>query len=85
MIQILKFFAPWCQPCRSYNRVFNKVTSDLGINPTIIDIDKEPQLKTDWGVSAIPTTIVLKDGKEVGRKTGALRDKELRELIAVNG
>lgn len=80
-VTVLKFYAMWCQPCRIYERVFDKVTRDLNVTNQEVNIDDSPDEANKYSVGQIPLTVVLRDGQEVARKVGALRGTVLTELI----
>jgi thioredoxin 1 len=46
-----------------------------------VDVDVAGELAQDYGVSSIPTLIVLKDGAEVKRFVGVTPVPELRKAI----
>jgi len=46
-----------------------------------INVDENPAKASEYGVMSIPTYIVLKDGKEVGRKIGITSKQDLLELL----
>lgn len=46
-----------------------------------VDVDGKPEEAQKYGVMSIPTYIVLKDGKEVGRKIGVTSKQELFKLL----
>ena len=46
-----------------------------------INVDEKPQEASKYGVMGIPTVVVLKDGSEVGRKTGVTSKTDLIALI----
>jgi thioredoxin 1 len=79
---LVAFYAGWCGPCRMLTPVLEEVaqeTSDTVIAK--IDIDKAQNVASSFQVTSIPTLILFKDGKEVGRLVG-LRDKEsIKEFI----
>ena len=64
-----------------YTHTFHKVTTEVGIPTEEINIDQEPERASAFGVSTIPTTIILQDNKVVGRHTGAMSGQGLRSLI----
>lgn len=64
-IEVLKFSATWCGPCR----VLAQTLADVdGI--TNIDIEKDQETAIKYGIRSVPTLVFLKDGKEVHRQSG---------------
>lgn len=71
MLELKKFHAIWCGPCRVLNPVFDQLSSqNTNVSFTHIDIDEEPQEASDSNVRSVPTIIVEKDGVEVDRFLG---------------
>jgi thioredoxin 1 len=64
-IEVLKFSASWCGPCRVLAQTLKDVE---GI--TAIDIDKDMETARKYGIRSVPTMVFLKDGKEVHRQSG---------------
>lgn len=64
-VEVLKFSATWCGPCRVLAQTLKDVP---GI--TNIDIEKEQETARKYGIRSVPTLVFLKDGKEVHRQTG---------------
>jgi len=76
------FTAPWCGFCRSMKLMLEKAERDFGSTKIyIVDIDKEPSLKTAFGVSAVPTLIVFEEGRPLNRATGLIKKSELYTLL----
>lgn len=46
-----------------------------------INVDEKPDEAAKYGVMSIPAYIVLKDGKEAGRKVGITSKQELLKLL----
>jgi thioredoxin 1 len=64
-VEVLKFSATWCGPCRVLAQTLKDVE---GI--TNIDIDKDMETARKYGIRSVPTMVFLKDGKEVHRQSG---------------
>ena len=76
MIEILKFSAAWCGPCRVLSSILKDVE---GI--TNVDIDQQKDLAIEHNVRSVPTMIFLRDGEQVERTTGVITLNKYNEII----
>lgn len=76
-------WAGWCQPCRIMNPIIEELEKELKdkVEVVKINVDEDPQTASKYGIMSIPTYIVEKDGKEVGRKIGVTAKAELLKLL----
>ena len=83
MIDLIDFYAEWCGPCHAMKPVLEKIEKEYAgkINISKVDVDKESVKASQFGIMSIPTLIVLKDGKEVGRKVGAMDEMSLKNWL----
>ena len=79
MKQILYFSSTWCGPCRAFKPLMESLQSEMFI--TFIDVDTSPQSAQTWNVRSVPTTIIVKNGMEIGRVVGAKTKEEIRSLF----
>lgn len=81
-IILLDFYADWCGPCRMLSPVVDEFAEE---NPDFvvgkINVDKEPELSEEFGVSSIPMLVVLKDGKILNKSVGAKSKQQILEMI----
>jgi len=69
---LVDFWAEWCGPCRMLAPILDQIASEQDGRATIakVDIDAHPELAQRFGVRAIPTLIVFKNGQPVSTITG---------------
>ena len=80
---LLDFWAPWCGPCRMFSPVIDEVAEENGDSIKVgkVNIDEELELAREFGVTSIPTLILIKGGK-VSAKSVGMRSKDgVEEMI----
>ena len=80
---LVDFYADWCGPCKMMAPVLDDLArSRLGeVLVTKLDTDRNPQMSSRFGIRSIPTLIVFRNGREVGRELGAVPRARLDALI----
>ena len=83
MIKLLDFYADWCGPCKIMDPVIEEIVKELEgkIEFEKINVDQDTAKAQEFEVMSIPTYIVLKDSKEVGRKIGVTSKTDLLQLL----
>lgn len=83
MIELWDFYADWCPPCQQMKPVFEELEREFEgkVSFRKIDVDNEGEKAAKFKVLSIPTFVVLKDGKEVDRKVGALSREVIKDWI----
>ncbi len=80
---LIDFYAPWCGPCIKMMPAIKKLTAEYAGKATVktIDYDNNKELVKKMGVSAIPVTLIYKNGKVVWKATGYQSEEQLRAAI----
>ncbi|MEV8514577.1 thioredoxin [Dactylosporangium sp. NPDC051484] len=80
---LVDLWAPWCRPCRTVGPALERVAGDLAgtVKLVKVNIDNSPRLSRRFDVRAVPTLMILKDGKVVARQTGAASAATLRSWV----
>ncbi|MBK7403137.1 MAG: thioredoxin [Phycisphaerales bacterium] len=71
-VALVDFWAPWCPPCRMLGPTIDAIADEYAGRATIakINVDESPTVAGSFGVQSIPTMVLMKNGKEVGRFVG---------------
>jgi thioredoxin 1 len=79
---LLDFYAEWCGPCRMLSPIIDEIGEERDdILVGKINVDENPELASEYGVFSIPTLVILKDGAEVNRASGARPKAGVLELL----
>ena len=79
MKQVYYFSAPWCQPCQTLGPIMEQVSQQVYVEK--INVDYEADLITKYGVRNVPTVILVENGQEVRRFTGARSFNDVMNFI----
>lgn len=82
---LVDFWAEWCGPCRMLAPVVEQLAAEQADRATIakVDIEAHPELAERYGIRAIPTLIVFKNGQPVNTITG-VKSKAFLEAALVS-
>ena len=78
---IIDFWATWCGPCQFMLPIFTKIAKKYKtLRFARVNVDDAPGVSQRYGVYAIPTFIVFKDGQPVDKAMGAVGEPGLNML-----
>lgn len=78
---IIKYWAPWCGPCKQLAPIIDQIASEYGVEVTSVNMDEEPEKARAAKIKALPTIHVYKDGVFEKSIVGGKSKAELVELI----
>jgi thioredoxin 1 len=83
---LVDFWAEWCGPCKMAAPVLDELSESYKEKVQVmkLNVDENPTISQKYGVMSIPTTILFKDGKELGRQVG-FSGKEAFEVLMKKG
>jgi thioredoxin 1 len=70
---LVDFWAEWCGPCRMVSPILDEISAEHGEKLTIVkvNVDEEPQLAQQYGITSIPALQVFQNGEVVKSIVGA--------------
>jgi thioredoxin 2 len=80
---LVDIWAPWCGPCRQVSPVLERLATERAGRLKLVKVnaDEAPHLSSRFDVKAIPTLILLDQGRVVDRQIGALPAVALRRWL----
>lgn len=80
---LVDFYATWCGPCQMMVPVLSNVQQELlgSVQVIKIDTEKYPKIASKYGIQALPTLVLFRDGRPVERIEGLVDAKQLKERI----
>lgn len=79
---LLDFWAAWCGPCRMVSPIVDEIAaerSDIAVGK--VNVDEQSDLAERFGITSIPTLVVIKNGKIVNRAVGAMPKAKIIEML----
>jgi thioredoxin len=80
---LIDFYASWCGPCKALSPILDELAKEYAgkVDVYKVNVDDEPELAAQFGVSSIPTLAVVKNGKIVNKSAGAKPKPQILKLL----
>ncbi len=81
---LLDFWAPWCGPCRMVGPVVEEIAlENEQLQVGKVNVDEETALAIQFGVSSIPTLVVMENGQAVSKVVGYRPKADLLKVLGL--
>ena len=72
-LSVIDFWAEWCGPCRAIGPVIEELATEYDgkVNVGKVNVDHNPQISMDYGITSIPAILFVKGGQVVDKLVGA--------------
>ena len=82
-VVLVDFWATWCPPCRTQGPIVERVALAYKGKAVVgkLDVAKNPKTPARFGIEAIPTLIIFKDGKKVEQFVGVQTEEKLKAAL----
>ena len=85
-VAVVDFSATWCGPCRMLAPVLEEISDELAgkVNFYNVDVDDDSALAAGFGITSVPTVLLLKNGKVVDQSIGFRPGPQMKSWITEN-
>ena len=82
-LTVVDFWAEWCGPCRAIGPVVEELSKQYEgkVNIGKLNVDLNPTISINYGITSIPAILFIKDGKIVDKQVGAVPKTVLEKKI----
>ncbi|MEM7305249.1 MAG: thioredoxin [Planctomycetota bacterium] len=80
---LVDFWAEWCAPCRAMGPYVDKLAEEYNGRLRVMKINTQdnPEVPAKYGITAIPTFLVIKDGEVVKQLVGSQQYDQLKTTV----
>lgn len=79
---LIDFWAHWCAPCRMMAPVIDEIAGERpDVKVGKVNVDDEPELAAKFGITSIPTVVVMKNGVLAGESVGVKPKQSIIDML----
>ncbi|XP_044504422.1 thioredoxin H2 [Mangifera indica] len=83
---VIDFAASWCGPCKFMEPAVQEMANKFSdVQFAKIDVDELSDVAQEFNVQAMPTFVLMKQGKELDRVVGARKDELEKKIVKYRG
>lgn len=82
-VVVVDFWGQWCPPCHIIVPIIEELAKDYSGRVVFgkLNVDENQMIAAKYGIMAIPTLLIFKNGRLVDQVTGALPKQQLEQRI----
>jgi len=82
-LTVVDFWAEWCGPCRAIGPVIEELSKEYDgkVNIGKVNVDNNPQVSMNYGITSIPAILFIKNGQVVDKQVGAVPKSQLVAML----
>jgi thiol-disulfide isomerase/thioredoxin len=86
-IAVVLFYTTWCEPCRRFFKIWDRLEGKLGSRAVIgkVDIENSRLLRQMFNISTAPTFVFYVNGREKFRKNGTMNMDDILKKVSELG
>ena len=83
---LVDFWAEWCAPCRAMGPYVDKLAEEYQGKLKVVKLNTQdnPEVPAKYGITAIPTFLLIKGGEVVKQMVGSQKYDDLKEVVDAN-